>query len=243
MGTIKNKRSYHGYIIHGWTYSIDKYKKISSLLNLQGLKTTILRVPGLTQKIDKSWGLNDYILWLKKIIDKEKDRVVLIGHSNGGRIAAAYAAIYPQKLDRLILIGCAGILHDELHVKLRLLFFSTLAKLGKKVGSSALLKNLLYKITGESDYNNATHLMKKTMIDLTKTDLSLSLTKITTPTLIVWGEHDKVTPINDSKIMHKLIKNSKLHIVKGARHSPHFTNAREVVDIILKTIGISKQSS
>ena len=226
------------YIIHGWTYSIDKYKKINNLLNSQGLKTTILKVPGLTAKIEKSWDLNDYVLWLKKIVNKEKDRVVLIGHSNGGRIAATYASIYPTNLDRLILIDCAGILHDELHAKLRLLFFSTLAKLGKKVSSSALLKNLLYKMTGENDYNNSTPNMKKTMTNLIKKDLSVSLAKITTPTLILWGEYDKVTPLNDGKIMHKLIKDSKLYIVKGAKHSPHFTHTEEVADVILKTVGI-----
>lgn len=237
MGAIKNKKSYHGYILHGWTYSIDKYKKISSLLSLKGLKTTILKVPGLTAKIEKSWDLNDYILWLKKIVNKEKDRVVLIGHSNGGRIAAAFASIYPKNLERLILIDCAGIPHDGLHAKLRLMFFSTLAKLGKKVSSSVLLKNLLYKMTGENDYNNATHFMKKTMTNLIKKDLSLSLTKITTPTLIVWGEYDKVTPLNDAKIIRRLIKDSKLHIIKGAKHSPHFTHAEEVADIIFKTVG------
>lgn len=238
MEAIKNKKNYRAYIIHGWTYSIDKYKKISSLLNLKGLKTTILKVPGLTAKIDKSWDLNDYILWLKKIIDKEKDKVVLVGHSNGGRIAATYASIYPSNLDRLILIDSAGILHDDLHAKLRLLFFSTLAKLGKKAGSSAILKNLLYKMTGESDYNNATPIMKKTMTNLIKKDLSLSLTKITTPTLIIWGQYDKVTPISDAKIMHRLIKDSKLHIIKGAKHSPHFTHTEEVSDIIVKTLKV-----
>lgn len=221
-------------IVHGWTYSINKYKKISSLLNSYGLKTTILKVPGLTAKIEKSWDLNDYILWLKKIVNKEKDRVVLIGHSNGGRIAATYASVYPTNLDRLILIDCAGILHDELRAKLRLLFFSTLAKLGRKVGSSALLKNLLYKMTGESDYNNATPIMKKTMTNLIKKDLSVSLAKITVPTLIIWGEYDKVTPLKDGELIHRLIKNSKLCIVKGAKHSPHFTHAEEVAEIIKK---------
>lgn len=230
----KKEKKMGAIIVHGWTYSIDKYKKINTLLNSYGLKTTILKVPGLTAKIEKSWDLNDYILWLKKNVNKEKDRVVLIGHSNGGRIAATYASIYPTKLDRLILIDCAGILHNELHAKLRLLFFSALAKLGKKVSSSALFRNLMYKMTGESDYNNATHLMKKTMTNLIKTDLSFTLAKITTPTLIVWGEYDKVTPLNDGKIMHKLIKNSKLYIVKGAKHSPHFTHTKEVADVIFE---------
>ena len=223
-------------IIHGWTYSLEKYKKIAEVLILKGLQTDILKVPGLTEKIDKPWNLDDYIDWLKNRIDKEKGKVVLIGHSNGGRIAGAYASLYPQKLAYLVLIDSAGISHDEFHVKLRLLFFTTLAKIGKKIGSSAILKNLLYKLTGESDYNNATADMKKTMTNLVKSDLSFSLNKINTPTLIIWGELDKVTPLSDGKIMHKFIKNSKLYIVKGAKHAPHFTHTEEVSEIISRSI-------
>ena len=221
-------------IIHGWTYSLEKYKRLSQILNSKGLKNEILKVPGLTEKIERPWDLNDYINWIKNGVNKENGKVVLIGHSNGGRIAAAYASKYPQKLEHLILIDSAGILHDELHVKLRLLFFETLARIGKKISSSAILKNLLYKMAGGNDYNNATKDAKKTMTNLIKTDLSFSLAKITTPTLILWGEYDKITPLNDGKIMHKLIKNSRLHIIKGAKHSPHFTHAQEVADIILK---------
>lgn len=230
MGTVTNR----ALIIHGWTYSLEKYKKIQELLTVNGLKTNILKVPGLTEKIDRAWNINDYIDWLKRIIDKEKNKVVLIGHSNGGRIAASYASKYPQKLAHLILIDSAGILHDELHVKLRLLFWSTFVRIGKRITSSAILKNLLYRLLGENDYNTATPQAKKTMISLIKSDLSFILDKIKTPTLIIWGKLDKVTPINDGKIIHKLIKNSKLHIVKDARHSPHFTHAEEVADIILK---------
>ena len=228
MGALK------AYIIHGWTYSTEKYNKLSQLLKLNGLGNVVLRVPGLTEKLEDSWELKDYVNWIKKIVSREKGKTILIGHSNGGKIAAAFAVTYPQKLSHLILIDSAGIYHDEFHVKIRLLFFQLLAKLGKNFSSSAVLKNLMYKMTGESDYNNATPLMKKTMTNLIKIDLSLSLNKIVTPTLIIWGENDKVTPLNDAKIIHRLIKNSKLHIIKGAKHSPHFTHAEEVSDIILK---------
>lgn len=236
MGTI-NKAvpvARQALIIHGWTYSLEKYKKIAQLLTLNGLKTNILKVPGLTETIDRPWVLDDYINWLKNKIDKKRGKVVLIGHSNGGRIAGAYASCYPQKLSHLILIDSAGILHDEFHVKLRLLIFSYLAKIGRKISSSAMLKNLLYKVIGESDYNTATPQTKKTMTNLIKSDLSLYLARINTPTLIIWGELDKITPLSDGKSMHKIIKNSKLHIVKGAKHAPHFTHAKDVANIMFR---------
>lgn len=223
-------------IIHGWTYSIERYKKISLILKARDLTNFILNVPGLTEKIERSWNLDDYINWLKNKIDKQNGKVILIGHSNGGRIAAAFASKYPQKLSHLILIDSAGIYHDELHNKLRLLFFSTLAKIGKKISSSRLLKDLLYKLAGENDYKAATPEMKKTMLNLIKLDLSIIFAKITVPTLIIWGENDKVTPLADGRLIHRLIKSSELYIVKGAKHSPHFTHTEEVAEVISKTV-------
>jgi pimeloyl-ACP methyl ester carboxylesterase len=236
MGIIN--QDYKAYIIHGWAYSLEKYKKISELLESKGLDNVILKVPGLTEKIDKPWDIKDYIDWVKNKIDQEKSKVILIGHSNGGRIAAAYASKFPKKLQHLILIDSAGIYHDEIHTKIKLVFFATLAKIGKRISSSSILRNMLYKLTRENDYNHATEDMKKTMVNLIKSDLTFYLSRIITPTLIIWGEKDKVTPLNDGKIMHKLIKNSKLYIVNGARHSPHFTHAEEVADVIFKTAGI-----
>ena len=224
------------YIIHGWAYSTTKYEKISTILKNKGLNTTILNVPGLTAKIDGVWKLDDYVNWLKKIVDKTREKVVLIGHSNGGRIAAAFASYYPQNLAYLVLIDSAGIYHDELHTKIRLIFFATLAKIGKRISSSKILRNVLYKLARENNYNHATAEMKKTMVNLIKEDLSLYLQKIITPTLIIWGEKDKVTPLSDAEVMHKIIKNSKLYIVKAAKHSPHFTHTQEVADIILRTL-------
>lgn len=234
MGTID--KDYKAYIIHGWAYSLDKYKKISKLLESKGLNNVILKVPGLTEKIERVWDLKDYIDWVKNKIDHEKSKIILIGHSNGGRIAAAFASKFPKKLHHLILIDSAGIYHDEIHTKIRLIFFATLAKIGKRISSSRVLRNMLYKLTRENDYNHATEDMKKTMVNLIKSDLTFYLSSIDTPTLIIWGKDDKITSLNDAKIMHKLIKNSKLHIVEGAKHSPHFTHAEEVAEIILKTL-------
>ncbi len=74
------------------------------------------------------------------------------------------------------------------------------------------------------------------MLNLIKTDLTIVLRKVSTQTLIIWGEKDKVTPLSDGIKIHSLIKNSKLVIIKGARHSPQFTNIEEVLEKIYEYI-------
>jgi len=225
-------------ILHGWTYSLEKWQTFLEILKKNGIDPIMLKVPGLTSENDKVWNIGDYVNWLKEIVNKEKDKVILIGHSNGGRIVANFAIKHPEKISKLILIDSAGIYHNELPIKIKRIVFKTIAKIGKKITSSKTIKNLLYKLAREFDYKDLSDNVKQTMINLISTDLKPILPQIKTPTLIIWGREDNVTPLSDGKLMHNLIKNSKLEIISEARHSPMFTHSKEVVDIILNNLVI-----
>lgn len=215
--------------LHGWTTTIEKWEPFSDCLRKENVRLKIPSIPGLTKKVSRAWTLENYISWLKKQVGIKK--IILLGHSNGGRIALSFAAKYPQNLTALILIDSAGIYHHELPLKIKRFLFQSLAKLGKKITSQEKLRNILYKLSRESDYKNASPLQRQIMVNLIYQDLTPILKKITTPTLIIWGQDDKITPLSDGKLMHKLIKNSQLKIVKG-RHCPHYTHPREVAKII-----------
>lgn len=225
-------------ILHGWTYSLEKWQTFLEVLKKKGIEPVMLNVPGLTSKNDKIWDIEDYVNWLKEIVDKEKDKVVLIGHSNGGRIAANFVIKYPEKVSKLILIDSAGIYHNELPLALKRVIFKTLARVGKTLKVLSIFKNLFYKLVGENDYNNASSNMKQTMINLLNSDKSLNFEKIQIPTLIFWGKEDKITPVSDGRLINHLIKNSKLEIIENARHSPQFTNPNQVAETIANNLTI-----
>lgn len=227
MGAIKKI-----VILHGWTYSLDKWSGFVKLLKENNFDVEIAKIPGLTQESDKYWTLEKYTDWLDTILRRYENKIILLGHSNGGRIAINYTAKYPDKIEKLILIDSAGIFHNEIPIRLKRLIFKNISKVGKKFTKSDLLRKLLYKFAREGDYQKANENMKKTITDLIKTDLKPILGKITVPTLIIWGENDQVTPIGDAYVMQKNIEGSKLSIIKGARHSPFFTNPDEVIRII-----------
>ncbi len=225
-------------ILHGWTKALDKWQLFLGALEKKGIRADLPKIPGLMGSLEKVWKLSDYIEWLKNIVDKEKGKVVLIGHSNGGRIALAFTNLYPEKVEKLILIDSAGIYHNELPLKIKKLIFKSIAKIGKKITSSKVLKNLLYKLARESDYKDLDENVKKTMINLISSDLRNIFPQIKTSTLIIWGREDKVTPLSDGLLMNKEIKNSKLQIIKDARHSPMFTHPKEVTSIILNNLAM-----
>lgn len=222
-------------ILPGWTYSLDKWDSLSESLEKSGFEVEILKIPGLTEASAKAWDLESYTRWLK---DKLKDRteVVLVGHSHGGRIAVAYAAKNPGKISNLVLIDSAGVFHNEPPLKLKRFIFRTISKIGKGLGISKKYSPLIYKLAKEHDYERANFNMRETMKNLIYKDLIPLMSKIKTPTLVIWGEDDRITPISDARKMKKEIRRSKLFVINGAGHSPFYTHPHEVLRILLKEL-------
>lgn len=223
------------YILHGWSYDISKWKSFLKVLKKHNVTGIILKIPGLTAKIENVWEIDDYIEWLTGRLKLEK-KIIIIGHSNGGRIALNFALNNPNKIKKLFLIDSAGILDNSFKIRLKRHLFKNVAIIGKHFTNSNFWKDLLYKFTGETDYNNASPIMKKTMQNLISNDLRSVLLNIHVDTHIIWGQDDEVTPLKDGILMNKLIKDSKMDIISGAKHSPQFTHPEEVAKIIYENI-------
>jgi pimeloyl-ACP methyl ester carboxylesterase len=211
------------YILHGWTYTLNAWAACVKELQALGIETVFLNVPGLTEKTDKAWTIDEYVEWLGEKLGNEKD-VILLGHSNGGRIAIAYALKNPGKISRLILEDSAGIIHNELPLRIKRAVFGTVAKAGKAVVSSERARKVFYKLIGGADYERAPVHMRETMRNMITTDLAPKLSNVASPTLLLWGRKDKATPVSDAALMHEKIQGSKLVVFPDAGHSPHATH-------------------
>lgn len=223
------------FIIHGWTYSTEKWQALVDILRAHKITPIMLQVPGLTETSSEIWDLEKYLVWLE---GKTRDQqpFILIGHSNGGRISLAFAARYPERISQLILIDSAGVYHNELPIRLKRATFSRLARLGKAITSSPQLRRLLYKAARAQDYHDALPNMRATMANLQAADKTLPIQHVTTPTTIIWGEDDQVTPLSDAQLLARTIPDAQLYVIPGAKHSPFFTHPTEVADIIKEVI-------
>src|SRR5260221_14279777 len=85
------------YILHGWAYSTEKWEPFLTLLKKNNFYPVMLKIPGLTAPLNEVWDINNYVTWLEKKLENEKGKVVLLGHSNGGRIALAFSIKCPEK--------------------------------------------------------------------------------------------------------------------------------------------------
>ena len=72
-----------------------------------------------------------------------------------------------------------------------------------------------------SDYLETSGIMREIYQKIIREDQSANLPKISIPTLIVWGDRDRQTPLRQGKKIAKLIPNSQLKIISGGPHGLH----------------------
>jgi len=139
--------------------------------------------------------------WLKR---KRLKKVILVGHSFGGKVAAIIAAKNPLYVAKLILISNSGIKAS--------LGFEKISLLGKYLPES--IKILLLPLFASKDYREAGKLLPifKTIV---KEDIRDIFSKIKTPTLIIWGKRDRELPWQHGKLINQLIRQSELVLLEG----------------------------
>lgn len=226
------------FIIHGWTYSIKPWTKTVELLSASGIEVVQLRVPGLTSPSLDVWTIDGYVTWLENELKGEKNPIVL-GHSNGGRIAMHYLEKHPGAFKQLILLASAGVEVDseKLSSKRKILRLASkgLSPLKHIPGA----KKVVYRLLG-SDYNAAPPNMKKTLANMLASDRTFDPSFITIPTNILWGKADRTTPLKMGEKLHRLIKPSTLEVHDTWAHAPYITHPDELATSLQQIIGIIK---
>ncbi|MFY9457472.1 MAG: alpha/beta hydrolase [Candidatus Spechtbacterales bacterium] len=230
-------------ILHGWGGSIDSWTNVASALEEGGMKVFIPDLPGFgeTPEPPHAWGCAEYLDFIKALArELGITKFVLAGHSFGGQIAITYAAKYPGDLQKLILMAAARIIKRK-RLKVRVFLLAT--KIGNLIFSllplvllRPLVRKIWYKLSGEHDYYRASPLMKETMRLVLGDDVAPKLGKIQTPTLILWGDSDVLTPLEDARIIHDKISDSKLYIFTGVGHDLNFKKPREIAQKVVEFI-------
>jgi pimeloyl-ACP methyl ester carboxylesterase len=177
--------------------------------------------------------------------------VVLVGASMGGAAAIAFALAYPEAVEKLVLIDSAGYRNGP--VMGRFLTDS----LGYWVTERFLKQpSVRQKISERAYYNKvfasadaqkcaALHLdcpnWSKSLISFTKNggyrSCKTRLPEIQVPTLILWGEGDRILGTKDAARFHDAIPQSKLVWVPDCGHVPHLEKPEFTAEMILDFVG------
>jgi len=210
-------------LLHGWGGSSLSMRSILQIAqNPLELKAYAMDLPGFgySDMPSEPWGIDNYANCVLEFLDHlGLDKVDILGHSFGGRIAIKIAAHYPKRIQRLILVDSAGIRPKRGGLYYARVYFAKSVRLLASVLPAPLSRFLQERILskqGSSDYQNA-GAMRQTFVKVVNEDLLPLLNTIKAPTLLIWGESDKETPLSDAVLM-KLILGSSLAVLNHAGH-------------------------
>lgn len=166
-------------------------------------------------------------------------RATLVGSSYGGAVAATCALDYPQRVEKLILVGAVNN-NEPLRFNLMRLFGSPV--LGDVVsplliGSRRLLRRRMKRV-----YDRHAWVLDERRVDARHFPLRAAGTQraiirtvrgwdaerisrdahlIQQPTLLLWGENDIEIPLADGERLHEQISGSRLVVFLECGHLPH----------------------
>lgn len=228
-------------ILPGWGDTRDSFTKL--ILTLQDYYTIyIVDYPGFSNTKFPPYDLTIYDYadmiheWLESL---ELENPVLLGHSFGGRILITLTGYYQYSYEKIILMSSAGI-RPKKTIRSRIRskcyqFLKKIAKILPKKWRSSFSKKI-FNYFSSLDYRVLPDKMKKTFQNVVSEDLKEYIEHIHSDTLIVWGEDDPSTPIQDAYYMNKMIQNSKLYILPNAGHFVYLERFQEVLEILVKFI-------
>ncbi len=186
-----------------------------------------------------------YVQFMHDFLDALNiDRAVLIGQSLGGGVALQYTIRFPHKVEKLVLIDNAGFGRDVIWT-LRLMSFPALGELmsfptrmSVKIFFQLAVRNpavitkqfvdIFYEHFSRPGQQAFMLRVIRSIIDFhgarqeVLSEVLENLPNITKPTLIVWGEHDRVFPLTHAYYGKEKIPRATLHIFPDCGHIPFF---------------------
>lgn len=214
-------------LLHGWGQNIEMMKPIGDKMQFNH-QILIIDLPGhgLSDDPDFAWTLYDYVEMLKELIEELKlKKVVLVGHSFGGKISLLYASMYT--VEKVVVFGSPykkKIQKDSFKLKI--------LKALKKIPGINKLEDFAKQHIGSTDYKNASKVMREVLVNHVNLDITEEVKKIKSPLLIVWGTNDQAVPITDAYELEKLVPGSGLVVYQNCTHYAYLENLGQTINVL-----------
>ncbi|HNL11936.1 MAG TPA: alpha/beta hydrolase [Turneriella sp.] len=218
--------------LHTWQNWVDVLKKDFRVIRMD------LPAFGITGPApDRNYSIDSYVKFLRQFLAELKIKQVSIaGNSLGGQIAWHYTAAYPDDVNKMILIDSAGLPRLKgIPMPIRLARMPVISSLALYISPRFLVRNSLKevyfdssKVTEELVDRYQTMALREgnrqAFVDRAnqlEEDSGKGLERIKTPTLILWGRHDRWIPVEQAENFRKKMPWSQVIIYDNAGHIPH----------------------
>ena len=186
------------------------------------------------------------------------DGVHLAGHSLGGMVATSAALRWPARVRSLTIIDGAGFHRypAPLALAARALHPKLVAKVMERFALRLLLstfwehnenvRRFVGQAEGRAPYptlDDFAHVACRLLPELAKRNFLDELDRIRLPTLVLWGDEDRLLPFAGVAEWVARLPNARLHVVRACGHMPIIERPEEVVAEIARHVAAAAPAS
>ena len=217
-------------ILHGLMGGLSNFAGVLNYFPDKGFKIVVPELPvydlPLSDTTVKSLAnfLNEFLIF------KELNEVILLGNSLGGHIALLFSKFHPKKVKGLIITGSSGLYenamgdgypkrgdYDYIKTKSEEVFYDS------KVATKEIVDEVFETVNDRNKLVKTLAIAKSAI----RHNMAKDLPKMKTPTAIIWGAQDTVTPPNVAEEFHLLLPNSNLYWIDKCGHAPMMEHPHE----------------
>ena len=210
-------------ILHGLMGGLSNFAGVADFFPKHGYKVIMPELPVYELPLLDT-NVKTFSDYLKSFLNAKKiDKPILLGNSLGGHISLVFAKHYPELIKGLVLAGSSGLYensmgesypkrgnYEYIKTKAQEVFYDP------AVATKEIVDEV-FEVVNDRNKLIRTLAIAKSAI---RHNMAKDLPSMKTPTGIIWGENDIVTPPNVAKEFCKLLPDSDLYWIKECGHAP-----------------------
>lgn len=209
-------------VLHGLMGGLSNFDAVTKFFSTKGFKVIIPELPIYTMSLLKT-NVKSFAKYLHDFIEfKGFESVILLGNSLGGHIGLYHTKLYPEKVKALIITGSSGLYESAMgggYTKRS--DYEVIKKKAQDVfyDPAIATKEIVDEVY--ETVNDRNKLIKTLAIakSAIRHNMAKDLPKMLTPTCIIWGKNDTVTPPEVAVEFNQLLPDSDLFWIDKCGHA------------------------
>lgn len=222
-------------ILHGLMGGLSNFDGVMTYFPKKGYKVVVPELPLYDMPLLKT-NIKTLTTYIKEFIDfKSYGKVILVGNSLGGHVGLLTAKLYPEIVKALVITGSSGLYesamgesypkrgdYEYIKKKAQDVFYDP------EVATQEIIDDVYGVVNDRSKLIRTLSIAKSAI----RHNMSKDLPKMETPTCIIWGKQDQVTPPQVAKDFDKLLPDSELFWIDKCGHAAMMEHPDQFNDIL-----------
>lgn len=224
--------------LHGMLGNLQNWKQNVLPFTNAGYRVIAPLLPCYTLPLRQT-NIHGLVNWVREFVSKLLPNKVftLVGNSLGGQIALFYAYQYPDQVKGLVLTGSAGVRELSMkgeyfrrHDTAFLREHASYTFYDQKHVTDELLDEVQEIVTNREYALRLIALGRSSKKEVVTT----LLPEIQIPTMLIWGEKDRLTEPSVAYELHEQLPNSRLAFIPNCGHAPMLEQPEFFNDLLLR---------